>query len=130
MIDIAKDETKETDENSVESLTKSSVDRFEVIFEEEKDEDDANNEEEHISIGLDDAFEDNIFIDDELEDLVNGEEEDYEFDKFISYRWNNERLVLKVQLDSDKTYESYFGKVKRDRPVELSRYIGNEVVVN
>ena len=128
VIDIAKDETKETDEDSGESLTKSSDDRFEVIFEEEKDEDDANNEEEQISMGLDDAFEDNIFIDDELEDLVNGEEEDYEFDKFIGYRWNNGRLVLKVQLDSGKTYDSDFGEVKRDRPIELARYIRNEVV--
>lgn len=79
-------------------------------------------------MGLDDAFEDNIFIDDELEDLVNGEEEDYEFDKFIGYKWNNGRLVLKVQIDFGKTYESDFGEVKRGRPIELTRYIRNEVV--
>ena len=34
VIDIAKDETKEIDEDSEESLTKSSDDRLEVIFDE------------------------------------------------------------------------------------------------
>ena len=67
-------------------------------------------------------------IDEELTKIANTEEKDYEFDKFVGYRWKDGRLILKVLLDSGKTYESPFNEVKKDTSIDLVRYIRNDVV--
>ena len=59
---------------------------------------------------------------------MNGTEEDMEFKDFIGYEWDNGVLMLKVQLESGKTFTAPLGLMKKDRPIELARFIRNKVV--
>ena len=60
--------------------------------------------------------------------MANSTEEDMEFHSFVGYEWDNGVLILEIMLQSGKTYKAPFTLIKKDRPIELARYIRKEVV--
>ena len=54
--------------------------------------------------------------------------ENYEFDRITSYKWDNDLLILKIYLTLGQSYEVPFFLIKKDRPIELTKYIKNHVV--
>ena len=81
-------------------------------------------------MGEDDFFtsEDTSLIDGEIETLVNGTEEDFEFNRIKSHRWEDGMLIFEVELNSGKSFEVPFTLLKKDRPLETAKYIRREVV--
>jgi len=71
---------------------------------------------------------DMILVGEEIENIINAEEEDYEFRRIVSHRWDSGILMFTVELMSGKTFEAPFSIIKKDRPVELARYIKNNVI--
>ena len=51
-----------------------------------------------------------------------------DFDKFSGYHWDDGNLILKITLQSGKQFEASFTLIKKDRPIELAKYIRKEVV--
>ena len=73
---------------------------------------------------------DEINLDDEINNINNQEEEDYEFNCIKDHKWTEGSLVLDVELTSGKIINIPFDLMKKDRPLELARYIRNHVVEN
>ena len=67
-------------------------------------------------------------IDQEVQDIILADEEDYEFHSIKGHEWVAGVLVLKVELTSGHNIEVPFPLLKKDRPLELARYIRNNVV--
>ena len=82
----------------------------------------ANPEEQY----LEEADERNLHH--QLLDTIENTEEDYEFEKIISHRWENGILLFTVELTSGKQFEISFPQLKKDRPLEVAKYIRKEVV--
>ena len=64
----------------------------------------------------------------QLLDTIKNTEEDYKFEKISSHRWDNGLLYFTVELTSGKTFEVSFPQLKKDRPLEVAKYIRKEVV--
>ena len=73
---------------------------------------------------------DKINLDDKINNINNQEEEDYEFNCIKDHKWTEGSLVLDVELTSGKIINIPFDLMKKDRPLELARYIRNHVVEN
>ena len=73
-------------------------------------------------------FQDVVFVDDEIPNHLNADEEDYEFDKIKSYHWDQGMLILTILLRSGKKYDAPFSLIKKDRPVEVAQFIKGNVV--
>ena len=71
---------------------------------------------------------DQLLVNDELNDIINEDEEDYEFEKIINHKWEDGVLIFEVELTSGKTYEAPFALIKKDRPLEVAKYIRREVI--
>ena len=71
---------------------------------------------------------DQLNISEELSNLSIGDEEDTEFHSFVGYKWESGVLILEVKLQLGKLFEAPFGLIKKDRPVELARFIRENVV--
>ena len=80
--------------------------------------------------GIDDFFTnaDAQQIDQEVQDIILADEEDYEFHSIKGHEWVAGVLVLKVELTSGHNIEVPFLLLKKDWPLELARYIRNNVV--
>ena len=66
-------------------------------------------------------------VNDELNDLIKDDEEDYKFEKNNNHKWEDGILIFEVELRSGKTYEAPFALIKKDRPLEVAKYIRREV---
>ena len=71
---------------------------------------------------------DELLVDEQITNNVNEDEEDHEFSRIRSHRWDNGILTFKVELTSGQSYEIPFSLLKKDRPIETARYIKNHVV--
>jgi len=78
-----------------------------------------DNKEDETEIGL---------LGEEIENIINAEEEDYEFRNIVEHRWEAGLLLFTVELESGHTYEIPFSVIKKDRPLKLARYVKNNVV--
>ena len=89
-----------------------------------------NEHQMNSNIEQDDLFNkgDEINLDDEINDINNNEEEDYEFSRIKDHKWTDGSLVLDVELTSGKVIDIPFHLMKKDRPLELARYIRNYVI--
>ena len=84
------------------------------------------NWEEDSTPGIED--EDQALVDENIIASFHNEEEDFEFDQIIGHHWEEGNLILNVQLMSGQTYNAPFSLIKKDRPIELAKYIRREVV--
>ena len=64
----------------------------------------------------------------QLLDTIENTEEDYKFEKINNHRWDNRLLYFTVVLTSGKTLELSFPQLKKDRHLEVAKYIQKEVV--
>ena len=87
-----------------------------------------NNEKDDIKENDDAMIEDDANIYEEVTNIMNDDEEDHEFNKIINHKWDAGLLVLEVELQSGTTYEVPFNVIKKDRPIEVARYIRNNVI--
>ena len=87
-----------------------------------------NDESEQNKNENDILFQDDILVTNEIDDIVNAEEEDYELRQVKSHKSDSEILLLEIEIDSGKTFEVPFAMIKKDRPIETARYISREVV--
>ena len=67
-------------------------------------------------------------MDEEIENVINAEEEDYEFRNVVEHRWDAGLLLFTVELESGQTFEIPFAIIEKDRPVELAKYIKTNIV--
>lgn len=51
-----------------------------------------------------------------------------EFYSLTDCEWENGTLILEILLESGKSFKAPFSLIKKDRPVELARFIHNNVV--
>ena len=51
-----------------------------------------------------------------------------DFNKFCDHQWDNGTLIFKIQLNSGQQFEALFTLIKKDRPIELAKYIQHEVI--
>ena len=64
----------------------------------------------------------------QLLDNIKNTEEDYEFHNIKGHKWENGVLIFNVLLTSGKEFEISFNELKKDRPLEVAKYIRKEVV--
>jgi len=70
-------------------------------------------------------------VDQQIENTLNADEEDYEFHLLLhEHHWDNGILTFTVELTSGKSYNVSFSLLKKDRPIEVARYIKNKVAEN
>ena len=100
------------------------------------------NFDDHNNLASDDAFDDPFqnSTDDNLEledqqnlhqqilDNIENVEEDYEFHSITNHRWQDGLLILTIELTSGKSFEIPFNQIKKDRPLEVAKYIRKEVI--
>lgn len=100
------------------------------------------NFDDHDDLSIDDAFNDPFKnnVDDEISpedeqnlhqqliDNIENVEEDYEFQCISSHTWKDGILIFEVQLTSGKTFEISFAQLKKDRPLEVAKYIRKDVI--
>jgi len=89
------------------------------------DDADTNWEEDSIPGVVD---EDEALVDENIIASINNEEEDFEFDQILAHHWDEGNLILTIQLMSGQQYNAPFSLIKKDRPIELAKYIRREVV--
>ena len=63
-------------------------------------------------------FSNDILVDDEINDIVNADEEDYEFRHKTSHRWDNGILLFEIEMESGLKFEVPFSMLKKDRSIE------------
>ena len=96
---------------------------IEMVFEDELPEDD--------NMNVDcEEFDDTMLVDQQINDTLEAEEEDYEFHSIKSHYWDNGVLTFTVELTSGTTYSIPFALLRTDRPIEVAKYIKNNVVEN
>ena len=66
-------------------------------------------------------------VGEEISNTLNAEEEDYEFRSINAHRWTDGIILFTIELESGKTFEVPFSVIKKDRPIELAKYIKNNV---
>ena len=71
---------------------------------------------------------DDAYISEEIANNLTASEEDFEFDQITAHKWEEGLLIVKVELKSGKDYEVPFHLLKKDRPLELAKYIEREVI--
>ena len=71
---------------------------------------------------------DDAYISEEITNNLTASEEDFEFDQITAHKWEEGLLIVKVELKSGKDYEVPFHLLKKDRPLELAKYIEREVI--
>ena len=67
-------------------------------------------------------------VEDQITNVINNNEEDYEFNHIQGYKWERGLLIFDVVLTSGKNFEVPFHMLKKDRPIETAKYILKEVV--
>ena len=72
--------------------------------------------------------ENELELNEQLQNISDGNEEDYEFHHINSHTFENGILVFNVELYSGKNYDIPFNLFKKDRPIEVAQYIKNNVV--
>lgn len=87
-----------------------------------------NNKNDKIKENDDAMIEDDSNIYEEVTNIINEDEEDYEFSRIINHKWDAGLLIFNVELQSGTTYEVPFNIIKKDRPIEVAKYIKNNVV--
>jgi len=81
-----------------------------------------------IAINENDDLADDMNLGEEITSTINADEEDYEFFRINNHRWDSGILLLTVELESGKTFDTPFSMLKKDRPLELATYIKNNVI--
>jgi hypothetical protein len=112
--------SKDGNENMIHNNQDKEMDSYDL----EEAKDDALEDWNEIGIEADDQ----ALVNEELMDIANGNEEDYEFDSITGHKWENGILVLEILLSSGKKYKAPFSLIKKDRPIELAKYIRKEVI--
>ena len=82
------------------------------------------------NITVRDDIENDINVTEEVTNILNEDEDDYEFNQIINHKWEQGMLILEIELQSGKTYKVPFNVIKKDRPIEVAKYIKNKVVEN
>ena len=82
------------------------------------------------NITVRDDIENDINVTKEVTNILNEDEDDYEFNQIINHKWEQGMLILEIELQSGKTYEVPFNVIKKDRPIKVPKYIKNKVVEN
>ena len=127
--DIMNFDTGSKGELSVENDNDNSAvhkheEEIEMVFNDDISENDDGNL--HEDQGED--FEDDMNVDQQINDTLEADEEDYEFHRIKSHYWDNGVLTFTVELTSGTTYTIPFTLLKTDRPIEVAKYIRNNVV--
>ena len=97
---------------------------MEIIFQ-----DDTFDHNQHSAvIDEKDDLNDIMNISEEITNTIDAEEEDYEFLRIFKHRWESGIMMLPIEFESGKTFESPFAMIKKDRPIEVATYIKNHVI--
>ena len=67
-------------------------------------------------------------VGEEISNIINAEEEDYEFKSINAHRWSDGIILFTIELESGQTFEAPFSVIKKDRPIEVAKYIKNQVI--
>lgn len=67
----------------------------------------------HVVNNQNNTFNDESLINDEINDMMDENEEDYEFYQVINYRCYQGRLIFNINLTSGKIYEALFSMITR-----------------
>ena len=99
-------------------------DDMEIIFQ-----DDTFDHNQHSAvIDENDDLNDIMNISEEITNTIDAEEEDYEFLRIFKHRWESGILMLTIELDSGKMFESPFAMIKKNRSIEVATYIKNSII--
>ena len=71
---------------------------------------------------------DTVLVAEKIENTINASEEDYEFRRISDHCWESGMLILTIELESGKSFDLPFSIIKKDKPIELGKYIKGNVV--
>ena len=71
---------------------------------------------------------DDSVINEQVQNEIEGTNEDNEFHHIKGHKWVDGSLILDVELYSGKFFDIPFNIIKKDRPIETAKYIKNNVV--
>ena len=74
------------------------------------------------------APDDAAIADEQVVNHIHPNDDGMDFEKFTGYHWDNGTLILEITLLSGKQFDAPFTLIKKDRPVELAKFIEKEVV--
>ena len=89
-----------------------------------EDDDDATKDAQEFSLDE----EDNAILHEQLQNITQATEEDFEFNCILDHKWESGILMFTVELTSGKTLDLPFSLLKKDRPIETAQFIRLNVI--